>query len=109
MLASTPLGARRELALTDGMKQLLKKEKIYGFTFEGKRHDAGDKMGFLKATVEFALKRKDLGEEFREYLKTVKLCRAARRSYKFSPAADSSRALSPPGTRHRERRVGALV
>ncbi len=73
MLASTPLGAGGELQLTDGMKQLLKKEKIYGFTFEGKRHDTGDKMGFLKATVEFALKREDLGKEFREYLKTLKL------------------------------------
>jgi UTP--glucose-1-phosphate uridylyltransferase len=73
MLASTPLGTGGELQLTDGMKQLLKKEKIYGFTFEGKRHDAGDKMGFLKATVEFTLKRKDLGGEFREYLKGLKL------------------------------------
>ena len=62
-----------ELQLTDGIKQLLKKEKVYGFVFEGTRHDTGDKMGFLKANVEFALKRKDIGEEFREYLKTLKL------------------------------------
>ena len=74
MLASTPKPARcGELQLTDGIKQLLKKEKVYGFTFEGNRHDAGDKMGFLKATVEFALKREDLGQEFREYLKTLKI------------------------------------
>ncbi len=66
-------GAGGELQLTDGLKQLLKKEKIYGFTFEGKRHDTGDKLGFLKATVEFALKRDDLGGEFREYLKTLQL------------------------------------
>lgn len=72
MLASTKPGALGELQLTDGIKGLLKKEKVYGFTFEGKRHDAGDKMGFLKATVEFALKRDDLGPEFREYLKTLK-------------------------------------
>ncbi len=64
-------GAGGELQLTDGLKQLLKKEKIYGYTFEGKRHDTGDKLGFLKATVEFALKRDDLGGEFREYLKTL--------------------------------------
>ena len=69
----TELGAGGELQLTDGLKQLLKKEKIYGFTFEGKRHDTGDKLGFLKATVEFALKREDLGGEFREYLKTLEL------------------------------------
>jgi len=73
MLESTSLGAGGELQLTDGLKQLLKKEKIYGYRFEGKRHDTGDKLGFLKATVEFALKREDLGEEFREYLKTLEL------------------------------------
>jgi UTP--glucose-1-phosphate uridylyltransferase len=73
MLASTELGAGGELQLTDGLKNLLKKEKIYGYIFEGKRHDTGDKLGFLKATVEFALKREDLGGDFREYLKTLEL------------------------------------
>jgi UTP--glucose-1-phosphate uridylyltransferase len=73
MLASTELGAGGELQLTDGLRQLLKHEKIYGYTFEGKRHDTGDKLGFLKATVEFALKRDDLGADFREYLKTLEL------------------------------------
>ena len=56
-LARTPLGAGGELQLTDGLKLLLQKEKIHGYVFEGKRHDTGDKLGFLKATVEFALKR----------------------------------------------------
>ncbi len=73
MLENTPLGTGGELQLTDGLRLLLTQEKIYGYTFEGKRHDAGDKLGFLKATVEFALKREDLGEEFCEYLKTLKL------------------------------------
>ncbi len=73
MLASTDLGTGGELQLTDGLKRLLKKEKIYGYTFEGKRHDTGDKLGFLKATVEFALKRDDLGADFRQYLKTLEL------------------------------------
>ena len=73
MLASTELGTGGELQLTDGLKQLLKSERIYGYTFGGKRHDTGDKLGFLKATVEFALKRDDLGAEFREYLKTLEL------------------------------------
>jgi UTP--glucose-1-phosphate uridylyltransferase len=72
-LARTPLGAGGELQLTDGMRELLKREKIYGYRFEGKRHDAGDKLGFLKATVEFALKREDLGNDFREYLKSLAL------------------------------------
>ena len=71
MLGSIEPGAGGELQLTDGLKHLLKKEKIYGYLFEGKRYDTGDKLGFLKATVEFALKRDDLGEDFRQYLKTL--------------------------------------
>jgi len=71
MLEKTPKGAGGELQLTDGMRALLKHEKIYGYTFEGKRHDTGDKLGFLKATVEFAMKRKDLGGAFCEYLKSL--------------------------------------
>jgi len=59
--------------LTDGLKHLLRSRPIYGYRFEGKRYDAGDKLGFLKATVEFALHRYDLGAEFREYLKGLKL------------------------------------
>ncbi len=66
-------GAGGELQLTDGLRQLLKKQKIYGYVFEGRRHDTGDKLGFLKATVEFALKRPDLGEPLRQYLKSLKL------------------------------------
>ena len=72
-LSNIKAGAGGELQLTDGLRQLLKKEKIYGFIFEGKRHDAGDKLGFLKATVEFALKRADLGGPLREYLKGLNL------------------------------------
>jgi len=70
MLETITPGAGGELQLTDGIKALLQFEKVYGFTYEGKRHDAGDKLGFLKATVEFALKRDDLGPKFREWLKT---------------------------------------
>jgi len=73
MLEGIKPGSGGELQLTDALRALLKQEKVYGFTFEGKRHDAGDKLGFLKATVEFALKREDLGKDFREYLKTLKL------------------------------------
>jgi len=68
MLENITPGAGGELQLTDGIKALLKYEKVYGFHYEGKRHDAGDKLGFLKATVEFALKRDDLGPAFREWL-----------------------------------------
>jgi len=72
-LANPPTGAGGELQLTDGMRLLLQKEKMYACVYEGRRHDAGDKLGFLKATVEFALKREGLGEAFREYLKGLKL------------------------------------
>ena len=66
-------GAGGELQLTDGLRALLKREKMYAYVYEGRRHDTGDKLGFLKATVEFALKRDDLGGAFREYLKDLKL------------------------------------
>jgi len=64
-------GSGGEIQLTDALKYMLRNRPIYGLKFEGKRYDAGDKLGFLKATVEFALERHDLGESFREYLKTV--------------------------------------
>jgi UTP--glucose-1-phosphate uridylyltransferase len=73
LLETTPLGAGGELQLTDGIKGLLETEKVYGYNFEGIRHDAGDKLGMLKATVDFALKREDLGPAFREYLKSLSL------------------------------------
>ena len=66
-------GSGGELQLTDALKHLLRSRPIYGLRFEGTRYDAGDKLGFLKATVEFALKRYDLGEEFRQYLSALKL------------------------------------
>ena len=73
-LASTARGAGGEIQLTDGLRGLLHAgEKIYGYTFEGRRHDAGDKLGFLKATVELALKRPDMGREFTEYLRSLDL------------------------------------
>ena len=62
-----------EIQLTSALKTLLSRRPIDGYLFEGKRYDAGDKLGFLKATVEFALKRKDLGAAFREYLKGLDL------------------------------------
>jgi len=66
-------GSGGEIQLTDAMKYMLKTKPIYGLKFEGKRYDAGDKFGFLKATVEFALEREDLGPKFRDYLKTLSL------------------------------------
>ena len=73
MIEGIKPGAGGELQLTDAIKALLQYEKVYGFSYEGKRHDAGDKLGFLKATVEFALKREDLGPPFRDWLKSFPL------------------------------------
>lgn len=72
-LAETKPGAGGEIQLTDALRRLLEKEPVYGFVFEGKRYDAGDKLGFLEATVELALERPDLGKAFRRYLKALKL------------------------------------
>ena len=72
-LETTPGDAGGEIQLTNGLRDLKQKRTLYGYRFEGTRHDAGNKLGFLKATVEFALKREDLGAAFREYLKSLKL------------------------------------
>ncbi len=72
-LEATEPGSLGEIQLTDGLRRLLASRPLYGFRFEGKRYDAGDKLGFLKATVEFALRREDLGGAFREYLKSLDL------------------------------------
>jgi UTP--glucose-1-phosphate uridylyltransferase len=72
-LEQTRPGKGGEIQLTDGLKLLMGKQPIYAFEFEGKRYDAGDKLGFLKATVEFGLKNSEFGQEFRDYLKKLKL------------------------------------
>jgi len=65
------VGVNNEIQLTDSMKLLLKKEKLYGLIYEGKRYDIGDKFGFLKANIEFALERKELREELRKYFSSL--------------------------------------
>lgn len=73
LLAETKPDHRGEIQLTNALKALLDREPVYGFVFEGKRYDAGDKLGFLQATVEYALKNGELGEAFRRYLKSLDL------------------------------------
>jgi UTP--glucose-1-phosphate uridylyltransferase len=73
-LEATAPGKGGEIQLTDGLRALLSlNQPVHGYRFEGKRYDAGSKLGFLTATVEFALKRPDLGEAFRQYLKGLQL------------------------------------
>ncbi len=73
LLADTAPDGRGEIQLTDGLRRLRQRRPIYAVEFEGKRFDTGDKLGFLKATVEFALARPDLADEFRAYLKSLAL------------------------------------
>lgn len=72
-LKKTGVGRGNEIQLTDAIRLLLEQQPVYAYMFEGTRYDAGDKLGFLKANVEFALKRDDLGSEFRRYLKSLDL------------------------------------
>lgn len=70
VLENTKPGKGNEIQLTDALETLIKSEAMYAYNFEGRRYDVGDKLGFLEATVEFALKREGLREEFIEYLNT---------------------------------------
>jgi len=72
-LERTRPGAGGEIQLTDAMRLLAKEQGLWALIYDGISYDAGDKLGFLKATVELALQNEELGEAFRSYLKTVKL------------------------------------
>lgn len=71
ILGKTKPGSGGEIQLTDALKSLGKVQEMYAYNFEGKRYDIGSKLGFLQATVEFALKREELKEEFGKYLKEI--------------------------------------
>ena len=73
LLADTTPDRRGEIQLTDALRRLRERRPMYAVEFEGKRYDTGDKLGFLKATVEFALARPDLADAFRAYLKSLPL------------------------------------
>jgi len=73
ILEKTRTGRGGEIQLTDGIRQLLEQQPVYAYMFDGTRYDAGDKLGFLKATVEFALRREGLGTDFRNYLRKLTL------------------------------------
>ena len=73
ILENTKPGKGGEIQLTDALLTLLGEEAIYAYDFEGKRYDVGDKLGFLEATVEYALRREDLKDGFKEYLKSLNL------------------------------------
>lgn len=72
-LEQTPRGAGGEIQLTDAIEELMQEQDVYGYAFDGVRYDAGTTMGWLKASVELALQRQDIGGEFRDYLRTLDL------------------------------------
>jgi UTP--glucose-1-phosphate uridylyltransferase len=71
LLEKTERGSGGEIQLTDALRELVRTGDFYGYVFEGKRYDAGEKLGYLKATVDYALRHPLLGEEFREHLQTL--------------------------------------
>lgn len=79
ILARTKPGKGGEIQLTDALQELARQEKVYAYVFEGRRYDVGDKQGFLEATVEYALRRDDLREEFLGYLNRVVKRESSRR------------------------------
>ena len=71
ILEHTVPGKGGEIQLTDALKVLAKQQQMYAYDFEGRRYDVGDKLGFLEATVEYALRRPELAERFRKYLQSI--------------------------------------
>ena len=71
ILENTKPGKGNEIQLTDALLELIKHEAMYAYDFEGRRYDVGDKLGFLQATVEYALRKEELRDGFIEYLKTI--------------------------------------
>lgn len=72
-LKTTQKGAGGEIQLTDAIAELRQDEKVYAYHFEGKRYDCGSKLGYLQANVEYGLMHKELGDDFRQYLKSLEL------------------------------------
>jgi len=71
VLTKTERGAGGEIQLTDALRELVRSGEFYGYVFEGRRYDAGEKLGYLKATVDYALRHPQLGGEFRTYLQSI--------------------------------------
>jgi UTP--glucose-1-phosphate uridylyltransferase len=71
IIEKTSPGKGGEIQLTDALKILLKRRRVFGYLFEGKRYDGGDKLGYLKATVELALKNESVKDQFKEYLQST--------------------------------------
>jgi len=108
-LATTQPGRGGEIQLTDGLRSLLRRQAIYGYRFEGTRYDTGDKLGFLKATVEFALRRPDLGGPFRAYLRKLDLGRVLRDGTRRAAVPGSARRRTARAGRSARRKAASLI
>jgi UTP--glucose-1-phosphate uridylyltransferase len=73
VLRTTQRGAGDEIQLTDGIAALREQEQVLSYSFEGRRYDCGSKIGYLQATVDFALAHEELADDFKKYLKQLKL------------------------------------
>ena len=71
LLEQTVPGTGGEIQLTDALNTLAQQQPVWAYTFQGRRYDVGDRLGFLQATVEYALRREDLAPQFREYLRRL--------------------------------------
>ena len=71
MLETQGKGAGGEIQLTDAIKRLLDRQAVYAYDFEGKRYDVGDKFGFIKATIDFALDREDLYDQVSKHIQDI--------------------------------------
>ena len=107
-------GAGGEIQLTDGIAALMREEAVYAYRFEGKRYDCGSKLGYLQATVEYALGHPQLGRDFRKYLRRARRVGAARRlataaAHGAPPRPLASRAARPVAAAPRARARAALA
>jgi UTP--glucose-1-phosphate uridylyltransferase len=71
-IRNNPRGAGGEIQLTDGIARLIDTEGVHAYSYKGKRYDCGSKLGFLEATVDFALKHPEVGQGFRDYLQALR-------------------------------------
>lgn len=105
-LEKTAAGRGGEIQLTDGLRSLLRRQAIYAWRFTGTRYDTGDKLGFLRATVEFALRRPDLGAAFRDYLKSLDLDGGLHRPPGAAGSSGATRRAGAAGSAGAVRRAG---
>jgi UTP--glucose-1-phosphate uridylyltransferase len=102
-------GAGGEIQLTDGIAALMREEAVYAYRFEGKRYDCGNKLGYLQATVEYALAHPALGREFRNYLRRLDISAAASNARATNGSGAPRRSGAKASARAAARRKAALV